>query len=274
MGLIREGRDMLRALQPDIRTEGLLQASYSLVPVNRNRMSTSVDLPLSKNAKRVLAYAGENSERFGHQEIDTHHFLLALLRQNGASARFLQQYGFDLKTTREKVRNFVSNSSGQTQSASQRSKLRQLIASLPDAKLEMAIALLSEMIEEKFLMRKVSIAEKLATFHEYYKPHIVGELNGQHVKVVKVKGDFVWHHHEHEDEMFLIIKGALRMDYREDGEEKTMTLQPGEFVIVPRGMEHKPSAEDEVHLMLFEPAGTLNTGNVRSELTVDEPATI
>jgi mannose-6-phosphate isomerase-like protein (cupin superfamily) len=124
-------------------------------------------------------------------------------------------------------------------------------------------------------MRKVRIVEKLATFHDHFSPKIVGELNGQHVKLVKFQGDFVWHHHDHEDEMFLVIHGSFRMGYRdESGAERSMELQEGEFLIVPRGVEHRPSAEREVHLMLFEPAGTLNTGNVRTEQTVDVLETI
>lgn len=119
-------------------------------------------------------------------------------------------------------------------------------------------------------MQKVRIAEKLAAFQDHYKPKIVGELNGQHVKLVKFQGDFVWHHHDHEDEMFLVIHGSFRMDYREEsGAERSIELREGEFLIVPRGVEHRPSAEREVHIMLFEPAATLNTGNVRNEQTVD-----
>jgi mannose-6-phosphate isomerase-like protein (cupin superfamily) len=119
-------------------------------------------------------------------------------------------------------------------------------------------------------MQKVRIAEKLAAFQEHYKPKIVGELNGQQVKVVKFRGDFVWHHHDHEDEMFLVIRGSFRMDYREEsGAERSIELREGEFLIVPRGVEHRPSAEREVQVMLFEPATTLNTGNVRNERTVD-----
>ena len=123
-------------------------------------------------------------------------------------------------------------------------------------------------------MRKVSIAEKLAAFSEHWSPRIVGELNNQHVKLVKFQGEFVWHHHETEDELFLVIKGSFRMDYRENGRELSMTLGEGEFVIVPRQMEHRPVAETEVQVMLFEPAGTRNTGNVRSERTIEAPTVI
>jgi mannose-6-phosphate isomerase-like protein (cupin superfamily) len=119
-------------------------------------------------------------------------------------------------------------------------------------------------------MTKVNLAEKLATFSDYFSPRIVAELNGQQVKLVKFQGDFVWHHHDAEDELFLVVKGSFRMGYREDGVEREMTLGEGEFVMMPRGMEHRPSADQEVHILLFEPASTLNTGNVRGELTVDE----
>ena len=116
-------------------------------------------------------------------------------------------------------------------------------------------------------MNKVNLRQKLGAIDGPFNPHIVGELNGQHVKLVKIAGEFVWHHHEHEDEMFLVIEGHLDMHLR-DG---VVGLDPGEFLIVPRGVEHRPVAEREVHVLLFEPAGTLNTGNVRNELTVDSP---
>ena len=112
-------------------------------------------------------------------------------------------------------------------------------------------------------MNKVNISEKLAQFIDFYNPRIVGELNGQHVKAVKLKGDFVWHHHEKEDELFFVIKGNLKMEFR----EKTVEVNPGEFIIVPRGVEHRPVAEDEVHILLFEPDSTLNTGNVDNDRT-------
>ena len=124
-------------------------------------------------------------------------------------------------------------------------------------------------------MQKVRIADKLAAFQEHYKPKIVGELNGQQVKLVKFQGEFVWHHHDHEDEMFLVIHGSFRMDYREEsGAERSIELREGEFLIVPRGVEHRPAADREVQVMLFEPASTLNTGNVRNERTVEELARI
>ena len=125
------------------------------------------------------------------------------------------------------------------------------------------------------MLTKVRLADKLAAFSDHWNPRIVGELNGQHVKVVKFQGDFLWHHHDHEDELFLVIHGSFRMDYRdESGAEHGMQVGEGEFVIMPRGVEHRPCAESEVHVMLFEPATTLNTGNVRSERTVDAPARI
>jgi mannose-6-phosphate isomerase-like protein (cupin superfamily) len=107
-------------------------------------------------------------------------------------------------------------------------------------------------------MEKINLAEKLAAFSEHWQPRIVGALNGQHVKVVKLKGEFVWHHHESEDEMFLVLKGRLRIEFR----DREVDLEEGEFMIVPRGIEHRPVAEEEAHVLLFEPASTLNTGNV------------
>jgi len=110
---------------------------------------------------------------------------------------------------------------------------------------------------------KVNISEKLGLFSDYWNPRIVGELNGQHVKAVKIQGEFLWHHHEHEDEMFLIIKGKLKMEFR----DRTVEVNEGEFIIVPRMVEHRPVADEEVHMLLFEPASTLNTGNVQNERT-------
>jgi mannose-6-phosphate isomerase-like protein (cupin superfamily) len=116
----------------------------------------------------------------------------------------------------------------------------------------------------------VNLSEKLARITEYWNPHIVGELNGQQVRLARVKGDFIWHSHENEDELFLVLEGELRLEFR-DGK---VTLGPGEFQIVPRGVEHRPVAEEEVHLLMFEPASTLNTGNVRNERTVEKPPRI
>jgi mannose-6-phosphate isomerase-like protein (cupin superfamily) len=115
-------------------------------------------------------------------------------------------------------------------------------------------------------IEKVNLKEKFALFDEHWSPKIVGELNGQHVKLVKLHGEFVWHHHEQEDELFLVLGGRLRMDFR----DRHVWVEEGEFIIVPRGVEHRPVAEEEVRVMLFEPATTLNTGNVRNELTATE----
>ena len=112
-------------------------------------------------------------------------------------------------------------------------------------------------------MEKVNIAEKLSLFSDHWNPRIIGELNGQHVKAVKLQGEFVWHHHDHEDELFLVIKGKLKMEFR----DKTVEINPGEFIIVPKKIEHKPVADEEVQILLFEPASTLNTGNVENERT-------
>ncbi len=118
-------------------------------------------------------------------------------------------------------------------------------------------------------MEKVNITDKFARISEYYKPHIAGELNGQMVKLVKTKGEFVFHHHDNEDEMFLVVKGRFRMDYR-DNEflDRHEWIEEGEFIVVPRGVEHRPVAEQECWIMLFEPASTLNTGNDINERTV------
>ena len=119
-------------------------------------------------------------------------------------------------------------------------------------------------------MEKIRLASKFASFSDHWSPKIVGELNGQHVKVVKFVGEFVWHHHDHEDEMFLVVRGSFRMELR----DRTVELAAGEFLVVPRGVEHCPKAEAEVSLMLFEPAGTVNTGTAGGDLTVPEPGRI
>ncbi len=113
-------------------------------------------------------------------------------------------------------------------------------------------------------IEKVSLSEKFARFSEHWKPKIVGEVNDAYLKLVKVKGEFIWHHHDNEDELFLIVKGTLRMKLR----DREITLNPGEFVIIPRGVEHLPVADEEVQLVLLEPKTTLNTGNVQNERTV------
>ena len=110
---------------------------------------------------------------------------------------------------------------------------------------------------------KVNLAEKLSLFDEHWSPKVVGELNGQHVKLVKLMGLFVWHHHDEEDEMFLVVKGRFRMKYR----DWSQWIEAGEFVVVPRRVEHRPVAEREAHVMLFEPAGTVNTGNATGGMT-------
>ena len=115
-------------------------------------------------------------------------------------------------------------------------------------------------------MHTIKIAHKFAQINEMWKPKILGEVNDSYVKAVKVQGEFVWHHHEQEDEMFLVIAGALRMKFR-DHEE---LIHPGEFIIVPRGVEHLPVADQETHVLLFEPKSTLNTGNLVNERTVAE----
>lgn len=112
-------------------------------------------------------------------------------------------------------------------------------------------------------MEKVNLEEKLSLFSEHWSPKIVGELNGQHVKLVKLKGPFTWHHHDHEDELFYVIKGSLDMELR----DRIITINEGEFFIVPKGVEHRPNAKEEVAIMLFEPASTLNTGNIENEFT-------
>ena len=114
-------------------------------------------------------------------------------------------------------------------------------------------------------MTAINLSEKFGLFTEHWSPKIVGELNGQHVKLVKFKGPFVWHHHENEDELFLVIKGSFTMEFR----DKTIELSENEFLVVPKGVEHRPVAVNEVSIMLFEPAGTLNTGDTRGKLTQD-----
>jgi mannose-6-phosphate isomerase-like protein (cupin superfamily) len=114
-------------------------------------------------------------------------------------------------------------------------------------------------------MYVVNLAEKFERFSDYWHPRIVGELNGQYVKLVKLKGEFVWHKHEQEDEIFLVVKGCLRIKLR----DQEVIINPGEFFIVPKGVEHCPVAEEECHVVLLEPISTLNTGNVRNARTVE-----
>jgi len=114
-------------------------------------------------------------------------------------------------------------------------------------------------------MDKVNLADKLARIRDQWQPRIVGELNGQQVKLVKFQGAFVWHHHDAEDELFYVVRGRFRMEFR----DRAVRVEQGEFIIVPRGVEHRPVADTEAEVMLFEPATTLNTGNVRNERTVE-----
>jgi mannose-6-phosphate isomerase-like protein (cupin superfamily) len=115
-------------------------------------------------------------------------------------------------------------------------------------------------------MEKVNLREKLGLFSDHWNPRVVGELNGQHVKLAKFKGAFVWHDHTDEDELFLVLRGSFQMEFR----DKTVMLNEGEFIVVPRGVEHRPVAEHEVEILLFEPAQIKHTGNVESDLTVHE----
>jgi len=121
-----------------------------------------------------------------------------------------------------------------------------------------------------WLMDKVNIEEKLSLISDYWNPRIAGELNGQFVKLVKFKGAFTWHKHDNEDELFFVLKGSFKMELR----NKTITINENEFFIVPKGVEHRPVADEEVAVMLFEPASTLNTGNVENEFTKHNLSTI
>jgi mannose-6-phosphate isomerase-like protein (cupin superfamily) len=116
-------------------------------------------------------------------------------------------------------------------------------------------------------MIKVNIKDKLNLIDDYWKPIIVGELNNQQVRLVKIKGEFVMHHHDNEDEFFLVIKGLLKIDYG----DKIVDVNEGEFIVIPKGVKHRPIADVETHLLLFEPETILNTGNVHNELTLDSP---
>ncbi len=119
-------------------------------------------------------------------------------------------------------------------------------------------------------MEKVNLKQKLQLIDTHWDPKIVGELNGQQVRLAKFQGEFVWHKHEAEDELFLVVSGAFDMQFR----DRTVTVEEDEFVIVPRGVEHCPKADEEVHVLLFEPAGTLNTGDVGGERTVADPGRV
>ena len=116
------------------------------------------------------------------------------------------------------------------------------------------------------MIRKVNLNEKFALFDDHWSPKIAGEVTDSHVKLVKLQGEFVWHHHENEDEMFLVVKGRFRMEFLDRHE----WIEEGEFIVIPRGVEHKPVADEECWLILFEPATTLNTGNIENEMTKHE----
>ncbi len=125
-------------------------------------------------------------------------------------------------------------------------------------------------------MEKINLSQKLSLFDDYWSPKIVAELNQQQIKVVKFKGPFTWHHHDIEDELFLVVKGRFRMEYRESKSEpdREIWLEEGEMIVVPRGIEHRPVADEECHVLLFEPATTLNTGNVENDFTAKHLKTI
>ncbi len=112
-------------------------------------------------------------------------------------------------------------------------------------------------------MQKISLPQKLSLFTEYWNPKIIAELNGQHIKIAKLKGEFIWHAHEHEDELFLVLKGQLKIELRDE----VIVLNENEMLVVPKGVEHRPVAEEEVSVMLFEPVSTINTGNAKGEFT-------
>jgi mannose-6-phosphate isomerase-like protein (cupin superfamily) len=119
-------------------------------------------------------------------------------------------------------------------------------------------------------MNTVNLREKFSMFNDYWNPRIAGELNGQQIKLVKLKGAFAWHHHEKEDELFYVVKGSFIMEFL----DKTIQINEGEFIIVPKGVEHRPNAQEEVWIMLFEPATTINTGETENEFTKKELETI
>jgi mannose-6-phosphate isomerase-like protein (cupin superfamily) len=139
-----------------------------------------------------------------------------------------------------------------------------IIVRAGDAFVAVPLKSTGQVVGEEHQMEKVNIVDKLALFTDHWSPKIVGELNGQQVKLVKFQGPFVWHHHDHEDELFLVVKGRFRMEFR----DRHVWLEEGEFLVVPRGVEHRPVADEEAHVLLFEPASTLNTGNVQNERTV------
>ncbi len=120
------------------------------------------------------------------------------------------------------------------------------------------------------MLTKVNLGAKFSLFNEHWTPKIIGEVNDLHVKIAKIQGEFPWHHHEHEDELFYVVKGALRLKVREHGKVNEFLLMPGEFLVVPRKTEHQPSAEEETHILMLEPKTTLTTGNLVNERTVSD----
>ena len=126
------------------------------------------------------------------------------------------------------------------------------------------------MCSTRGMIRVVNLERALSTFKDQWSPKIAGEINDCHLKLAKLKGEFIWHHHENEDELFLVLHGTLRMKVREADNERELTIKPGEFVIIPHGVEHLPRGDEEVHILLLEPKTTLNTGNVMNERTVAE----
>lgn len=119
-------------------------------------------------------------------------------------------------------------------------------------------------------MNKINLRDKLSLIEDHWNPRIAAELNGQYVKLVKFQGPFTWHHHENEDELFMVVKGRFRMEYRDAGADESVWLEEGEMIVVPRGVEHRPVADEECEVLLFEPVSTLNTGNTENELTRKE----
>jgi len=119
-------------------------------------------------------------------------------------------------------------------------------------------------------MNKINLRDKLSLIKDHWNPHIAAELNDQYVKLVKFQGPFTWHHHENEDELFMVVKGRFRMEYRQAGAEESIWIEEGEMIVVPRGVEHRPVADEECEVLLFEPVSTLNTGNTKNELTRKE----
>ena len=119
-------------------------------------------------------------------------------------------------------------------------------------------------------INKINLKEKLDTFNEHWNPKVIAELNGQHVKRAKILGEFIWHKHDEEDELFMVLSGRLTMELRNG----TIDADPGEVIVIPKGVEHRPCASEETHILLFEPTGTVNTGQVHNERTVDDPERI